>query len=461
MLGKNKFYFYLLFIVSICGFLVGFSFNTWTILCFVFLFLLIASIRAGFTRMLPLGSLLVLMFFIDNTFAVTLIHLIKGDELRVGSNYYLKVPIDDYLPFAFISTQALLLGYSAVKVPTFLWMDYVKNFQSKISLNEIYSLLGLGIIGLVLQTVNSGSLEYVTHILAAFFSCSLIAFALYYKKPTNIYFLIGIGFNILISIRSGMFGSLVYFIVYYFMLMALLRASKGRKINWILTSIISAVGIFFLALLQNVKADYRSMLWEGEKEGTTNSFYETALRSFESGNMYSQEFYLPALFRLNQGYQVSAVLKKVPAIEPFAEGGTIIRSVVDAFVPRVLNPNKEEAGGREKIKRFTDITLIGSTSMNIGILGESYANFGKAGGFVFLFLYGMLLAVFERTILLYSRKKALILILFPIYFEVLFGSGTDFLYVLNTIVKSSLFIFFVFLLFNTRRKSGFTPVRAN
>ena len=139
------------------------------------------------------------------------------------------------------------------------------------------------------------------------------------------------------------------------------------------------------------KTDYRAKVWASKEQITTQSFYNTVNTNFDSKSPINVDFYMPLIFRLNQGYLVTAVMHKVPSQEPFADGNTITTAVIDAFVPRFLNPEKEEAGGRQKIKRFTNITLVGETSMNIGLLGESYANFGKVGSVAFMFVYGLLM----------------------------------------------------------------------
>ena len=46
-------------------------------------------------------------------------------------------------------------------------------------------------------------------------------------------------------------------------------------------------------------------------------------------------------------------MEKVPSSQPFVYGETIISSFLDALLPRILNPDKQQAGGVSRIKRFT------------------------------------------------------------------------------------------------------------
>jgi hypothetical protein len=90
--------------------------------------------------------------------------------------------------------------------------------------------------------------------------------------------------------------------------------------------------------------------------------------------------------------------------------------------------------------------------MNIGLLGESYANFGKYGSILFLFFYGLLIGLFEKNIMNYSLKNPVILVFFPIFFQSMVGSGSDFLMVFNGILKSLILIFGMIILFNWQKK---------
>jgi len=144
--------------------------------------------------------------------------------------------------------------------------------------------------------------------------------------------------------------------------------------------------------LQSVKWEYRKITWFGEE--TSEQVRGSNLSVFM--DLMAERFADPAtlndplvlgniLDRFNQGYLMASAIEHTPAIEPFANGETVSKAMLAAFVPRLLWAEKPEAGGREKIARFTSIELVGKTSMNIGQLGEAYVNFGAWGGAILLF----------------------------------------------------------------------------
>ena len=443
--------FFFLFITSFIAYLLDVDINIWLILIVIFLVISIINIKNSFQYKFPFGEFISLIFFLDNTLAISLLYFLNGKELHTGDFMYTQVEILQYLPFSFLASQALIIGYITIKqAPGTPWINFVKNFDKLINRNTLRTLIIIGSFGIFLQAFKLS--PFLAFLLTSFFNCGLIGFALYTKKPTNIYILVGLAVSIFSASRSGMFGNLVYFIVYYLMLYIISLSASGKKINWIKTISFGIVGFYFLALLQNIKTDYRTKIWASKEQITTQSFYNTVNTNFDSKSPINVDFYMPLIFRLNQGYLVTAVMHKVPSQEPFADGNTITTSVIDAFVPRFLNPEKEEAGGRQKIKRFTNINLVGETSMNIGLLGESYANFGKVGSILFIFIYGLLIGLFEKNIMIFSLKNPVILVFFPIFFQFLVGSGSDFLMVFNGIVKSSILIFAIILIFNWQKK---------
>ena len=111
--------------------------------------------------------------------------------------------------------------------------------------------------------------------------------------------------------------------------------------------------------------------------------------------------------RLNQGWIISRVMIWVPESEPFARGETILSSIRAALLPRILDPGKATAGGFANLPRFTGLTLIGGTSMNLGMAGEMYANFGRERAVFAVFVYGIALGSLFAMFVRWSRQSPL------------------------------------------------------
>jgi hypothetical protein len=100
--------------------------------------------------------------------------------------------------------------------------------------------------------------------------------------------------------------------------------------------------------------------------------------------------------RVNQGWIIARILYWVPTREPFAHGETLLAAVRAAVLPRFLDPGKYLAGGFWYFERFTGMSMR-QVSMNLSVAGEMYANFGRQGGLIGVFLFGIVLGLVYRV----------------------------------------------------------------
>ena len=95
--------------------------------------------------------------------------------------------------------------------------------------------------------------------------------------------------------------------------------------------------------------------------------------------------------RFNEGWHISLVINYMDTTNHYLHGKSIVDSVVGILIPRILMPEKRQAGGRDNIERMTFYKLNSQTSMNVSYVGEGYGNFGKIGCFLFTFIIGVML----------------------------------------------------------------------
>ncbi len=174
------------------------------------------------------------------------------------------------------------------------------------------------------------------------------------------------------------------------------------------------IGVFMAPCVQRAKWDYRRVVWDttvGEKSieifgnkmiltplskpvAIMGKIVESAIKlvTFET----ESDFWGDTIRRYNQGWIVERVMVQVPNYVPYAEGETVQRAVIDSFIPRFLFPGKTQAGGAENFTRYTGLILNSNTSMNLGFVGEMYANFGPWWGVVGCGGYGFFLGIVFR-----------------------------------------------------------------
>ena len=136
--------------------------------------------------------------------------------------------------------------------------------------------------------------------------------------------------------------------------------------------------------------------------------------------------------RLNQGWHLGMVLKRVPAKEPFSYGEDLLSDLEGIILPRIFYPDKKIIGSQDKFEKFTGHTLVGGTSMTIGVLGDFYINFGRWGSFIGLFIFGAIMArSFYWFIKKYVVTDPINIVWLPFLFSYLVRANNDFYIVAN------------------------------
>ena len=238
------------------------------------------------------------------------------------------------------------------------------------------------------------------------------------------------------SIGSGYFHNLLLWsVLISTFLVKEWKLSFGAKISFAIFAILLAISV------QSIKQQYRQTAWSGYDGNKTLLFLSLTLDEWLSGRIFMPSSEVDINVRLNQGWIISAVLKNVPAMEPYAEGETVEDAVVAALLPRFLAPNKKVAGGQANFRRFTGLPIADTTSMGISMAGEGYANFGRYGGILFMFGWGVFVGWFWRSMMRWSHFYPTLLIWSPILFLQVVKAETEFAVVLNFLLKASVLLF--------------------
>jgi hypothetical protein len=215
------------------------------------------------------------------------------------------------------------------------------------------------------------------------------------------------------------------------------------------------IGVF---LLNDAKWQLRSAMWMGEGEvrvfgrniqlSPWNRMFVGGLCLVQSGTKmftggYSDESLADMVMRFNQGWIIDRVMRHVPAEEPYARGETVWSALKAAFLPRVMAPDKQMAGGKAFMQRFAGYAPFEDTSMNLGFAGEMYANFGYWGGIVGCGVYALSLGLFFRWVAVRAQTTPLWWAIAAYVGHWAFKAETDIGAVLNYLVKAAVVVFAV------------------
>ena len=255
------------------------------------------------------------------------------------------------------------------------------------------------------------------------------------------------------SIRYGMFTELVFMGAFVSLMLLMKYDLKFyKKIAFAL------VGIILILFIQSIKYEFRMRTWYDYSKANFDSRFGVfkelvADRANTPEVMYSDLMLSGMLDRTNQGSLTAMAIRYVPEYEPFAKGETIFVAIAASIVPRALWPNKPKVGGEVNMKRFTGFELVGSTSMDIGQLGDAYVNFGIFGGAIFLFFYGLAFGFINSKLFEASAGVSpAALLWFPVFFAGCIQVDSSVLSTFGHLSKVIVFYFVVRWAFKTYLK---------
>jgi hypothetical protein len=247
-------------------------------------------------------------------------------------------------------------------------------------------------------------------------------------------------FIILTAISSGMFTIVAYMSLTLFSFFFL-----DKKTSLFKKALLFLLGVFVLLLIQSVKPTYRVLTWNDNYKGNKGTlFLNLMIDKISNPHWESADAFFPVYVRVNQGYNISLVMRRFPEKMPYDGGKTLFINLVSSLVPRIFWPDKPEAGGKYNMQYYAGLTIEG-WSTNVGPLGEAYGSFGTAGGILFIILLGALIRWSYCLVFQKSIKIPLLIFWIPVlFYQVTYAAETDSLQVFNSLTKSAFFIWLLF-----------------
>jgi len=249
------------------------------------------------------------------------------------------------------------------------------------------------------------------------------------------------GLVVLQSVRMGMFGELVLWMLFSLMIIAFVY-----KIKLWLKLLVIAIGLLVVLVIQSTKEEYRMATWYAVSDKSNVEIYQDVImQRLTNPAMLFEESVLQNMgARLNQGWIIARILDHMPENQEHVKGETIEVGIYAALLPRIIAPDKAMAGGRANFERFTGTELPETTSMDISLVGEGYANYGKTGGVIFLLIMGVFYNLMIIATITLAKKYPTVILWLPILFFQVIKAETDFATVLNHLSKAAIVAFGVF-----------------
>jgi hypothetical protein len=269
-----------------------------------------------------------------------------------------------------------------------------------------YLFIVIGFLTSVLSGFFSSDLAFVFYLLGSFKFIGLFLLILGTKELKTLSLVVVIGSIVSSSLGEGMFHDLITWIIFTGSIFAI-----KYKIGFN-TKVVACAAFIFLAItIQVLKASYRSATRGGLEEAGIETFSNLYEKQNENGGLFSAAKLAPATVRINQGFIITNIMVNVPARIPFSNGEEMYQLFEAAILPRILAPNKLNAGDRTIFMKYSGLQIRVGTTMGLSSLGDAYLNYGIYGGCFFMFLLGLMYS-FILNIFYKQSKNYPVLILF-------------------------------------------------
>ncbi|NET34792.1 MAG: hypothetical protein F6K19_22665 [Cyanothece sp. SIO1E1] len=250
-------------------------------------------------------------------------------------------------------------------------------------------------------------------------------------------------------VKSTIFIDLIIFSI----LITTVYVMQNKIPRWKIIAF-SLAGIFSIFILQSVKYSYRKAVWTNDFQGDRlNLLTDLMLKQVLNLN----DLDIKAVgsnvnIRLNQGWILTGIMENIPANKPIANGSYIEKEVLGLLLPRFLYPEKPTVGDRNKFEQFVGWRLGQGVSMNVGIMGDGYGNFGPRGGILFCFFFGSALGLIFKLFYHLAKTYPTLPIWGILIFFYSMRAGNEFYIIMNWIIKTSLFVFIYYFIFEKSSK---------
>jgi len=237
-------------------------------------------------------------------------------------------------------------------------------------------------------------------------------FTYYFVFDKNKKLFYGILVGEIIFSLTGYFSSFKDFFVIAIILYVFVKRTY-TYVNYALFGLLILL-LFNLAIVwQYVKPEYRNYLSGGENAQIVTVSKTDALGKLydltsNAENLKYEDGITNLLDRLTYIDIFSASISYVPLNRPHEHGRLWLDAIKRVLMPRILFPEKTAINDSEKTITYTGVGFAGAssgTSISLGYVTESYVDFGFPGMLIPLLLWGMVIGLSYKFILLKSYNK--------------------------------------------------------
>ena len=359
--------------------------------------------------------------------------------------YQMKIPENVYFAYAIPALLCFILGLhiTAGKLNgEIVDIKSIINFvRTNTRLSYIFILIGF--ISSVAAEFFSKELAFIFILLGGFKFIGLFLIILGNQHLKLIPLIVVIGSIISTSLTNGMFHDLLTWVIFCCTILAI-KFKPEFKVKLIA----SIIFILISVVIQQLKGDYRESTWQQGNEGgieTLSKTYQTNKKS-----LFDLISLAKSNIRINQGFIVTNIMANIPGKMPFSNGNELLQILESAVLPRILDPNKLNAGDRDFFMKYSGMHISQGTSMGLSSLGDAYINFGIRGGCIFMFFLGLLYSEVLKIFHRFSITFPLLILFTPLVFYYPIRPDCELQTVLGHLIKSCFLIFAIHVVWRNK-----------
>ena len=395
-------------ILSLIGFFLKFQLNydlgsVFGVIIFFYWFI---KLIKNLNEHLPLIELLIFMYALQYLFGPALTY----NGFEEYTNYKMLIAPDTYFKYTISVFFSMIIGIRLFFDPKTFKINMPKiNVWLSYNLLIPYYLIFIGILAPLTKDFFPSSLSFIEYLLESFKMIGLFMLIVSKQKIKPILIILIYGLIFLSAFYGGMFHDLLTWLVALGMILSYRYKPKLEiKIIGII------VFVLFAIFIQSIKGGLREQIWYGGAETNTQILTDVVIENKEeTGGLLSLSNIGPQITRINQGWILGNVIENVPNNVPHSYGSNIKKYLFSAVMPRILAPDKMNAGEKELFILYTGHFIDVGTSMGLGLFADAYIEFGSYGALVYVFLFGAFYGFVLNKFLKYSIEYP-VLILFSI-----------------------------------------------
>jgi hypothetical protein len=398
--------------------------------------LLFSSIGAIMPIRYLSGSFMCLQMLLGPTLAY------NGLDAYQLNEYQMRIPEAQYFMYVIPAVLMFIAGLhiTAGKLKgEILNRSEIQAFVNN-SGNLPYVFIVAGFVSSYVADMFGPELRFVFYLISGFKFIGTFMLLLGTKEVKTWVLALVFGSIIASSLQSAMFHDLLTWLI----MLGGVLAIKFKP-SLLFKSIAAFSFIILAVVIQQVKADFRKSVYTGSGGTGFEAFQSSIEKKEENNSLFSGASLAKSNIRINQGYILTNIMNTVPERVPFQDGAEMMRILEAAFLPRIIAPNKLNAGDRTIFTKYTGLFLRPGTSMGLGAMGDAYINFGNLGGALFMFLLGLVFSEVLNAFFKFSKYYPFLLLFTPLVFYYPIRPDCELQTSLGHLVKSCFLIYMIIL----------------